>query len=211
MNPYQFLKELNGLPTSGYGTVGGVVTYTVGGGDGVKIDLLLNSSDFTTTAGLSLAATGTAPVVVNVETHAVVISAVASSNVLGTLTFRVPGNYDPVKDLLEFHGLYSTNGTTDAPTISATAYYKRVATALSSALTVTAVPAANGINYTNVVAKGTAAAAVASFSLSGNGLMPGDVLYINLTSSAHTTDAVYQFGSFIRYASAIVLSDMRAR
>lgn len=203
MNPYQFLKELNGLPTSNLST-------SLGGGDGVKVDIVLNPTDFTTTAGLSLTA-GTTPAIVNVETSAIVISAVASSNVLGTLAFRIPGNYDPIKDLLEFHALMSTNGTTDAPTISASAYRKRVATALSSALTVTAVPNANGITYTQVVAKGTAAAAVVSFSLSGNGLQPGDIVYMQLTSGAHTTDAVYQFGSFIRYCSAIVLTDMRAR
>lgn len=210
MNPYQFLKELNGLPTSGNGTVAGVATYTMGGGDGVKVDIPLNPTDFTTAAGLSLTG-ATTPSVINVETNAIVIQAAASSNLLGTIAFRIPGNYDPVKDLLEFHGVFSTNGTTDAPTVSASAFRKRVATALSTALTVTAVPAANGINYTQVVAKGTAAAATIAFGLSANGLQPGDVIYINLTSTAHTTDAVYQFGSFLRYCSAIVLTDMRAR
>lgn len=203
MNPYQFLKELNGLPTS---SIGG----TIGGGDGVKVDMPLVSSDFVTTAGLQLTA-ATTPAVINVETHAIVIEAVASSNLLGTLAIRIPASYDPVKDILEFHGLYSTNGTTDTPALSATAYRKRAGSALTSALTVTAVPNASGITYTQVIPAGTANAGVVAFSLSGNGLQPGDILYINLTSGAHTTDALYQFGSFLRFCSAIVLSDMRAR
>lgn len=196
MNPYQFLKELAGLPT---GASPG------GGGDGIRVESQLNTiSDLRTAAGLVLTA-ATTPAVVALETNALGVQAVASSNVLGSFVWDVPKDYDPSRDELTIRIVANSGGNTDAPTLNATVYNKRVGTALSTALTSVASAA--------IPKSATPATAAAEriITLSGNKLRPDDVLTINLTSGAHTTDAVNIYSVDIVYRSNIVFTDMTTR
>lgn len=187
MNPYQFLKELAGLPA---------------GGDGIRVEKGLNPiSDLRTAAGLVLTA-ATTPAVVAAETNALVVQAVASSNVLGSFVFAVPKDYDKTKDELTIRVVAQSGGTTDTPTLNCTAYNKRAATALSAALTSVA---------SGAVPNSTAKAAEVSISLSGNRLLPDDVLTINLTSGAHTTDAINVYSLDIVYRSNVVFTTFSQR
>lgn len=185
MNPYQFLKELGQLPPPG--------------GDGVKVDKTLTPpGDFRTAAGLVLTA-GTTPAVVAAETNAIVVSAVASSNVLGSFTFSVPKDYDAVKDEIHLRIVAQMGGATDTPTLNASIYKKTPGSALSSALTTVASVALS------------ATSAEVKVDLSGNGIQPGDVLFFNITSGAHTTDAVNIYGAGVSFRSAIVYADPSIR
>lgn len=193
MNPYQFLRELAGLPT---GASPG------GGGDGIRHEIQLNPiADFRTSAGLVLTA-ATTPAVVAAETNALVVQAAASSGVLGSFIFSVPKDYDPSKDELTIRIVAQMGGTTDSPTLNTTAYSKRIGAVLSSSLTTTASAA---------VPSSTVKAKELTITLSGNHLLPDDVLTINLTSGAHTTDAINIYGCDMVYRSNIVFTDMATR
>lgn len=195
MNPYQFLRELAGLPT-------GSANGGLGGGDGIRHEIQLSPpAIFRTAAGLVLTA-ATAPAVVAAETNAVVVQAAASSNVLGSFTVSVPKDYDPAKDELSLRIIAQTSGTTDAPTLNATVYRKRAGTALSTALTTVASLA---------VPNSTVKAGELTVDVSNNLCLPDDVLFVNITSGAHTTDAINIYGCDILYRSNIVLTDMAAR
>lgn len=185
MNPYQFLKELNQLPPPG--------------GDGYKATRPLNPiADLRTAAGLVLTA-GTTPAVVAVETNFLAVQAAASSNVLGSFVFHIPRDYDEVADVLELHVLAQMGGATDVPTLGATAYRKREAVALSSVINATASAAL------------AVTASSAKILLSGKGLKGGDSLTINLTSAAHTTDAINIYSVSPVYKSALVFTDIKLR
>jgi hypothetical protein len=171
-------------------------------GDGIRVEKGLNiAADLRTTAGLVLTG-ATTPAVVAAETNGIVVSAVASSNVLGSFSFSVPKDYDKVKDELTIRVIVNSAGTTDVPTLTCTAYNKRAATALSAALTVVASAA---------IPNSTTKAAERSISLSGNLLQPDDILWINLVSGAHTTDAISIYGVDVVYRSNIVFTSMATR
>ncbi len=184
MDQYNFLKQLEQIPTPG--------------GDGFRIIKHQNPiADLRTSGGLVLTA-ATAPAVVAAETNALVVQAAAASTALGSFVFQVPKDYDTVKDELKINCLVNSAGTTDAPTLTTTAYNKRAGAALSAALTVKAVSAA--------VPSSTVKAAERTIDLSGNGLQPGDVLTINLVTGAHATDAINLYGVDVQYRGSIVFS-----
>lgn len=193
MNPYQFLRELAGLPT---GASPG------GGGDGVRHEIQLNCiADLRTTAGLVLTA-ATTPSVEALETNALGVQAAASSNVLGTFLFDIPKDYDPSRDELTIRVVAVSGGTTNTPTLNATIYQSRAGKALSSALTTVASAA---------IPISTAHPAEVSIGVSGNSLRADDVLTVNLTSGAHTTDTVNIYSVDMVYRSNIVFTDMATR
>jgi hypothetical protein len=199
MDPTNVLAELQQIPT---GDSPG------GGGDGFK--RMLSVPYVTTSAGLVLTA-GTTPAIAALETNFIGWQAAASSNVLGSFRIRLPGDYDPgspnglsgTNDYLKIKVHCVTNGSTDAPTLTCTAYRSRTGKALSSALTVKAISAA--------VPKSAALPSVCTIDLSGNGCMPGDVLWINLTSTAHTTDAINIYSVSVDIHSNLVFTDMAQR
>lgn len=195
MNPYQFLRELAGLPTG--------VSGTPGGGDGIRREIQLNIlSDLRTAAGLVLDGSTTAPQVAAFETHGLGVKVAASTTAAGSFTFDVPKDYDPEKDELTIRIISQTGGSTDAPTFTATAYNKRAGSALSAALT--AVTSA-------AISKAAGNAGEVSIGLSSNGLKPDDILTVNLVTSAHTTDTVNIYSVDMVYRSNIVFSDMGTR
>lgn len=184
MDQYNFLKQLGQIPTPG--------------GDGVRITKHHNPvADLRTVAGLVLTG-ATGPLVANVETNALVVQVAASTTPAGSFIFEIPKDYDTVSDELKINILVNSNGNTDTPTLTCTAYNKRAGAALSAALTVKAISAA--------VPSSTVKAAERTIDLSGNSLQPGDVLTINLVTGAHTTDAINIYSVETQYKGAIVFS-----
>lgn len=186
MNPYQFLKQLAGMPV---------------GGDGIRREIDISLQSIRTTAGLILTA-ATTPAVVNVETNAIAVQAVASSNLLGSFSLSIPKDYDKTKDELTIRVFANSGGTTDVPTLTCTAYNKRAKTALSAALTVVVSAA---------ISTSTVGAQEVTISLSGNKLLPDDILTINLVSGAHTTDTVNIYDVDVVYRGNIVFTDPKTR
>lgn len=183
MNQYQFLKQLSQIPTPG--------------GDGVRVTSRIDILALRTAAGLVLDASTTNPRVAASETNALVVSAVASSNVLGSFVYEVPKDYDTVADELKINVVVASGGATDAPTLNASVYRKRAGLALTAALTTVASAA---------VPSSAAFAAERTITVSGNGLKPGDVLTIDLTTGAHTTDAINLSNVEVQYKGSIVFS-----
>ena len=114
----------------------------------------------------------------------------ASTTFDGAFNFIVPPDYNQSVDILTV-AIQIANSTTNTTAITATAYVKATATALSSVVTgttsVTAPVSSNGITLYSTFA--------------GKGLKPGQSLWIILTNSAHTTDAVSIYGMDMQYAS----------
>lgn len=183
MNQYQFLKQLKGTPKPG--------------GDGVRVSKNYFVGDLKTTAGLVLTA-ATAPTIVNVETNAIGIVVAASTTTGGSFNFSVPQDYDEVADELKIKMQVVSGGTTNVPTLTATAYRKRAGAALTAALTVVASAA---------IPTSTVKAAERTIVLSGNLLLAGDVLTINIVTGAHTTDTVVIHDVSVQYKSSIVFND----
>ena len=141
----------------------------------------------------------TAPTIAATETSGIAIVGAASTTALGTVLWTVPDDYDVTSDHLKVRALINAAGATDnALTLDATVYNKREGTALSADLNPTAsavIPAS---------ASPTDDAAWREIDISGEGLLPGDALTINLLTQAHTTDAVQVWAVVIEYKSMIV-------
>ena len=217
MNPTQFLKEIQTIPTG---------TGNAGGGDGFKRAMstpLLDSLQ--TTAGLTLTA-GTTPVIATFETNFVGVQVAASTTTLGMLTILLPPDYDGASTginasgnpnpgagdylAVKFHS--QTSGTTNTGvTITGTAYYKRNGKALSAQLTSNVLTGAALLNYPNTVPISTAQSSTQWVDFSGNALQAGDSVEFTFVTSAHTTDAVNVYGLEVEYKSNLVYSDMSRR
>jgi hypothetical protein len=187
MNQYQFLKQLGNIPTPG--------------GDGVRVTKSFGPYDFSLATGLAITG-ATAPSIGNTETNAIALTAAASSALLGSLVVEVPKDYDTVADEFKINLLVVSGGTTNTPVLNASVYRKRAGVALTAALTTVASAA---------IPISTAFAAERTISVSGNSLQPGDVLTINLTAGAHTTDSVILYNAEVQYKSSIVFSNFNAR
>lgn len=183
MNQYQFLKQLGGTPKPG--------------GDGVRVSRNYSPTDLKTDAGLTLTA-ATVPTIANTETNGISVVAAASGVKMGSVVFVVPEDYDEVADELKIVELVASGGDTNVPTQTASVYRKRAGAALTAALTVVASAA---------IPTGTAKAAERTIVVSGNGLLAGDSLTIDLVSGAHTTDSVILYGVSVQYKSSIVFND----
>lgn len=145
--------------------------------------------DLSTAAGLVLTGS-TAPPIAALETNFYGVQPAASTTFDGAFNFIVPADYNQSVDILTV-AIQIANSTTNTTAITATAYVKATATALSSVVTgttsATAPISSNGITLFSTFA--------------GKGLKPGQSLWIILTNSAHTTDAVSIYGIDVQYAS----------
>lgn len=188
MNPFQYLKQMAQMPAAGK--------------DGYRVLKNLNIiSDLRTAGGLVLTA-ATVPTVAASETNALAIIAAAAGTANGSFIFQIPKDYDETADELKILLTIASGGTTDVPTMTATAYSKRVGLALTSALTVVASAAIN---------TSTVKAGVVTIDLSANSLKGGDVLTINLVSGAHTTDTTVLSAVSIQYKTGVVFQNLSER
>lgn len=185
MNPFQFLKQLSQMPLAG--------------GEGIRRKVQVPLTDLRTSTGLVLDASATNPRFAAAETNALVVSSVAGQTALGSFTFVVPADYDATADELKIVLLVESAGTADFPTLDATVFRKRAGAALSADLA----PAAS--------AAVVVLASERTISLSGNRLQAGDVLTINLVTSAHATDATHLHSIEMQYKGGIVLQTLSAR
>ena len=188
----------------------------LGGGDGQKRDIDLNPiADLRTAAGLVLTG-ATAPSVQALETNALGVQVAAGATAAGSYVFDIPQDYDPSQrpagavttpaaaagDFFQIHVKAISGGTTNAPTLNATIYSSRSGKALGSALTTQASQAIN---------KSTAHPATVVIDVSGNKLLPGDTLTVNLTTAAHATDAVNIYSVRMVYMGHLVVTNMAIR
>jgi len=191
MNPFALLKQIGSTPS--------------GGGDGIRVTRTLNIvSDLRTAAGLVLTA-ATSPAVLAVETNGLIVSAAATVNTLGSFNFAIPRDYDRTADQFRIAVLANSGGATDTPTLNATIYRKRAGAALTADAAPTASAAIPGL------AAPAAIAAQVFIVSNSKGFRGGDVLTINLTSAAHTTDTIQIYGVEVQYRSAIVFDNADLR
>ena len=119
----------------------------------------------------------------------------ASQTDLGTLTFKIPRDYDASVDKLYIRFLANSAGDTNTPTIDAAMYRKRDGAALSSDIDPTISAAVN--NNTNK-------ADWVEIVSEGDKWQPGDAVTVALTTSAHTTDALNIYALEVVYFSDLV-------
>lgn len=191
MNPFSFLKQLNNLPT-------GTAPF-YGGGDGIRrevdiFDVIRSNS----TLDVLIPTT--------TETNALIYQIANNTTNFASFVLAVPKDYDPTSDEFKIVLTGNSAGNTDSPTLTATAYRKRLGTALTAALTVKTPLATFPKSATPATA-----AAEAVIDLSGNKLLPGDVLSITLTFGSHTTDAMNIYRAILQYKTNIVFSNMSLR
>lgn len=180
-NAANFLKGLEALVT----------------GDGFKRVIQGLNINSIRAAGL-IPTASTEPSRESLETNFEGLVSSSSQTALGDLTFIIPRDYDETKDKLHVRFFAESGGDTDTPTIDATLFRKRAATALSSDLdpTISAAVPTNtvGAGYVEVVSQGDAHQA-------------GDAVTFVFTTSAHTTDALNVYGFEVVYNSDLVYYD----
>ncbi len=179
LNAAHFLKQLDGVITgSGFKRViQGVNINTVRADGGL---ILTNSTNPSRTA---------------VETSFDALVGASSQTDLGRLVFNIPRDYDQSLDFLRIRFLVQSAGDTNTPTIDGAIYRKRGGVALSADLDPTISGAINTL---------TALADYVEINADGLGMRPGDALNVELTASAHTTDAIHIYGLEVVYKSDLV-------
>ena len=225
MDSFNFLRDLSRLTT----------------GDGFRYDRPFSLGDFfVSSTGVVVGAASTVtPGFALAETNAQVIQwPAASASVAGGLNVLIPGDYDESQDELRLFLNISSPGTTNAPTMTATAYQKRLLTALAQLSSAVATLPSGGTTSTtflpglyveatdrnygldtltlpaaaNAIPKLVAGNNYMYFDFSGLKLRGGDVLTINLAPTAsHTTDAINIYAAFMRYKSDLALFRSGAR
>lgn len=149
----------------------------------------------------SLAAQITADALDVTETNIRAQNYPASTTNAGIYTFVVPRDYDEATDSMDLHILAAMSGSTDTPTLTGAAYYKRPG---SAAATITA--SVNGV----ALGGGTTALALSSadqlftFNFSKASLKRNDAVTVVLTVGAHTTDSLLIYGAYPVYRSTLV-------
>lgn len=203
MVPATFLRALKLQPAVGGDGIrvrrpipmaGGFIPSAYAGGYKTQnIDVM---SGMRTAGGLTLTAT-TAPTVAAIETNAVGIVVAAAQTACGSFLWEVPFDYDRAVDVVYIDVLCNSAGATDTPTIDATIYNKVAGAALSADLNPTASAAIPGS------ASPTDDAAIRTVTVTGKGLIAGNVLTVNLVTGGTrgTTDAIQIFGVSVRYPS----------
>lgn len=136
---------------------------------------------------------------------------------LGGLNFVIPEDYDSSKDHLRIRLLAEMlpagglgTALTDTPTVVATMIRKRAGVAVTADL-VAAGGAAVVAAATTAAIQGAPNSAWYEIALDSLGCLPGDTLWIDLTSAAHATDAINFFGveAFYRSNLAMTTHSMR--
>lgn len=214
MTPQNLLAEMSQIPT-------GDAKNGLGGGDGIKKYIAVDvMSGIRTVAGLVLTA-ATAPAIAALETNFIGISAAAGTTFCGELNFKIPADYDPAQlpaggntgaakgDYLQLHVRAVTSGSTDTPTLGSIVYNSRAGVALSSAIN-NGTATVQGVNQ-GVVNKSAALSKTNIIDLSGNKFLPGDVLSVDITATAHATDGINIYDVQWVYKGNIVTTDMSVR
>ena len=149
-------------------------------------------------SGGILAAGSGNPGRVALETNFEGVQLPSSQTDLGSLTFKIPRDYDQTLDYLRIRFLANSAGDTNTPTIDATMFRKRAAAALSSDLDPTISAAINS---------NTAIADWVEVNADSQSMQPGDAVTFYFTSSAHTTDALNVYAIEVIYKSDLVYFD----
>lgn len=148
--------------------------------------------------GAPLASGSGNPMYASLETYFEGVQLASSQTALGTLTFKIPRDYDKDNDYLKIRFLANSAGDTNEPTIDASMYRKRAGAALSDDLDPTISDAVN----TN-----TAIADWVEIDASDLGMEAGDAVTFIFASSAHTTDALNLYALEVIYRSDLVFNE----
>jgi hypothetical protein len=135
-----------------------------------------------------------------------VLQAAAGTTSIGTLLFPIPREYDEATNHFHVRLAAQMDGSTDAPTLSATLYRKRAGSSTTPGVTV------NGTSdaFTGFVSQGTTALPLSSteqvidFNFGGLGLLRDDALTIVLSTGAHATNNIQVFFTEVSYRSCLV-------
>ncbi len=189
MNPGTFLKKADGMVT-GFGFKQEIA--------GVDINSLRLAT------GAILVADSGNPGRVSLETNFEGVVLPSSQTDLGTLTIKVPRDYDQDNDFLRLRFLANSAGDTDTPSIDAGVYRKRAGAALSSDLD----PTISAVVNTN-----TALAAWVEINVDSLGLQPGDAVTFILSAGGTrgTTDALNIYAVEVIYRSDLVYNVLDER
>jgi hypothetical protein len=189
MNPNTFCKNVERITT----------------GSGFKRVIQgLDLNDLRLASGAPLAADSGNPMRASLETYFEGVQLASSQTALGVLSFQVPRDYDESVDKMYVRFLANSAGTTDAPTIDASLYQKKLGTALSSDLdptisaAVAKTSATTGNGWVEVKAE-------------SQGLVAGAGLTWIFASSAHTTDALNIYALEVVYYSDLAYFDASMR
>ena len=126
------------------------------------------------------------------DTNFTTLSWAADKVITVGLNFIVPDDYDPIKDHLKLKLKAVSAGATNTPTFDAVLYKDDDATTdldptISAALSATL--------------------AWVEIDCSDQGLEAGDCIHIQVTPSAHSTDAINVYGAKWEYRSTLVYAD----
>ena len=137
---------------------------------------------------------------VSLETNFEGVQLPSSQTDLGTLTFKIPRDYDETLDYLRVRFLANSAGDTDTPSIDATMYRKRAAAALSADLD----PTISAVVNTN-----TAIAAWVEIVADSQGMKPGDGVSFDISTGGTrgTSDALNIYAIEVIYKSDLVYFD----
>jgi hypothetical protein len=186
MNPGSFLHEVQGVLT-GLGFKREIA--------GLDINSLRDADGTILTAA-------TEPSREALETSFIGVVVSASQTDLGTLTFKIPQDYDKANDELKIRFLAQSAGDADTPTIDAALYQKRAGAALSADLDPTISDAVND---------NSSEAGWVEVDCDDLDLQPGDAVTVVFTTSAHTTDALNIYALEVTYRSDLVFNDADER
>jgi hypothetical protein len=188
INGALFLQQLDGIVPD------------CGGFKRVMEGINLNTMRLAT--GAILAADSGNPGRVSSETYFETVVLPSSQTDLGTLTFSVPRDFDAHTDYMAVRFLCNSGGTTDAPTLDAAVYQKKVGTALSANLDPTA---------SAVISKASATTGAAWREIVADGLslVPGAALtwILSTAGTRGTTDSVVIYAVEVEYFSDLVYND----
>jgi len=189
MNPNTFCKNVERITTgSGFKRV-------IQGVD-------INSMRLAT--GAILAADSGNPGRVSLETYFEGVVQPNAQTDLGSLTFQVPRDYDQSIDKMYVRFLANSGGTTNAPTIDAALYQKKIGTALSADLNPT-------ISAAVAKTSATAGAGWVEIAAESLGLVAGAGVTWVLTTSAHATDTLAIYALEVVYYSDLAYYDADLR
>ncbi len=182
MNPGTFLKRAESI-TTGFGYKKEI--------PGLGINQLRLA-----TGGILVVDSGN-PGRVSLETSFEGVQLPSSQTALGSLTFKIPRDYDQTQDELAIRLLANSAGDTNTPTIDASLYRKREGVALTADLD----PTISGATNTN-----TALADWVEVNCDALSLQPGDAVTVQLTTSAHNSDALNVYAIEVIYRSDLVFN-----
>lgn len=140
----------------------------------------------------------------SLETNFEGIELPSSNTDLGTLTFKIPRDYDQTLDYLRVRFLVNSAGDTDTPSIDSAMYRKRAGAALSDDLDPT---------ISAVVPTNTVKAAWREINADGLGMQPGDGVSFDISTGGTrgTNDALNIYAIEVIYKSDLVYFDIDDR